>query len=91
VQRVVCATEPGRYMVSFAVKVDAPNRQATQKVEREQHFFVCGSTGTPLCGRCSRKWYCSKICQFSDHKTHEAICKALALKDVIDFGNYVER
>jgi hypothetical protein len=84
--RIVCSTEPGQYMVLFsnleyAVQVDASNLQATQKVEREQHFCVCGNTGTLLCGRCSKRWYCSKICQVSDHKTHVTICKAMALKN----------
>jgi hypothetical protein len=83
---ILCATEPGRYMVSFsnlenAVEIDASNLQDTQKVEREHHFCVCGNKGTLLCGRCSRIWYCGKACQVSDHKTHDPTCKALLSKD----------
>jgi hypothetical protein len=84
--RVVCSTEPGRYKVSFsnlehAIQVAASNLQATRKVEREQHFCLCGNNGTLLCGRCSRKWYCSESCQASDFKTHKAVCKALVSKN----------
>jgi hypothetical protein len=84
--RIVCATEPGRYMGSFsnlgyAVEVDSYNLQVTQKVEREEHFCVCGNGGTFICGRYSRKWYRSKIRRGSDQKTHKATCKALVLTD----------
>jgi hypothetical protein len=71
--RVVYATELGQYMGSISHKL---TRQTAQKVEREQYCCVRGSTDTLPCSK-------SEVYQVSDHKTHMAIYKALALKDSV--------
>src|SRR5687767_3575076 len=42
---------------------------------KEKSCKVCGKETNGGCGRCKRVYYCSKICQVRDWKSHKKRCK----------------
>ncbi len=58
------------------------------KEEGKQCCNRCGKTNVKLakCGRCLSVFYCSKVCQETDHATHKKECKHL-LKQRVEAAN----